>query len=164
MWWLIVIICIVVGFLIGYFTDFGDVLTGFLYSLLGGIVSLLVLLAFFLLSFSPVESLYSPVNIVSLQDSNTIEGSFVLGSGNIDEELTYTFCYGNETDGFQVKQVVAKNCVIKYTDNQPYYQQKASHFNWFGKLLWGRERISQESYILYVPEDTIITEYNIDLQ
>lgn len=167
MWWLIIVIGIVAGFVWGIRTEYGDFLTGILGAIAGCLTSLLILLILYCCSFCFLDGIsYSspPENIVSLQDSNTIEGSFTFGNGYIDEELTYTFMFGNEEDGFRIKQVKAADCIIKYTDGQPYALQGYYYFNGFGRFMWGTDGIKSDEYIIFIPEDAVTIEFSIDLQ
>lgn len=166
MWWLV---CLIIAVIFGIWFccindgDFADFLLGFV---LGLFADLLVLLLCLLVSFSSAPSYESaPQPITALADNHLIQdSSFVLGCGTIDEELTYTFVKGNPEEGMTVEQVPAEDCVVKYTDKAPYYTEKRQKFNAFGRFMWGVDSMGCEEYVFYVPEGTVITGFNIDLQ
>lgn len=143
----------------------GTLLLSALYSLVAGIIWFIVGIGCIA---SPIETYPAPesekVEIYSLADGNLVEGRHCfLGSGYIDEELQYTFVVKDEL-GYTVEQVKAKNCYVKYTQEVPYALPLYKKYGAFAKFWLGDDTASTDGYIFYLPEGTIIQEYNIDLK
>ena len=104
-------------------------------------------------------------NIVSLQDNNSTNGSFFLGTGTIKGEMKYIFYY-EENETYKMKQTDYKNTVIKYSDHAKVerYRQEAvkSFINWFA--LDDIHSESNMQFIIYVPKGTIKNSYMLDAQ
>lgn len=113
----------------------------------------------------PIDTWY----IYSVEDNMQTEGSFVLGCGSVDEDLTYYYMV-NTNRGYKVKDIPASECYIKIigsndddgitTPQIVEYQGEFINENhyWIGMP-------SGHSYsVMYVPEDTIKEKYNVDLE
>ena len=165
MWWLFIIIFVVLGGLFIAFTGYGDFEEFLGGAFMGFVFSLIFLVISFCLSFADVPNYESaPIPMAALQDGSSIEGSFFLGCGSINEKMTYTFLMGNEEEGFKMEQVDASSVTIKFTEDAPHYTKMRSKLNWYGRFLWGVDSIGASEYVFYVPEGTIKYNYNIDLQ
>ena len=112
-------------------------------------------------SKTPLED--EAIEIYALADGNLTEGhgSF-LGSGHIDEELKYTFVK-KDAFGYTVEQVDADACYVKYTDDIPRAVPIEERYNGFIKF-WTGDNVAKSGYIFYLPEGSIIEQYNIDLK
>ncbi len=104
-------------------------------------------------------------NIVCLQDNNSTNGSFFLGTGTIKGEMKYVFYY-EENGTYKMKQTDYDNTSIKYSDNikvERYRQEEVKSFiNYFAI-----DDICSESnmqFIIYVPKGTIKNNYSLDAQ
>ena len=171
-WGLIILLVLAIGAAIWtayvqfYGFDLGLTLLNLIcYSLVAGIIWFSVGIGCIA---NPIETYPAPesekVEIYSLADGNLTEGrhSF-LGSGYIDEELQYTFVVKDEL-GYTVEQVKAKNCYVKYTQEDPYALPLYKKYGAFAKFWLGDDTASTDGYIFYLPEGTIIQEYDIDLK
>lgn len=113
--------------------------------------------------FSEEEYLYQETSmpIVSLEDNMKQQGKFFLGSGTVNNELHYYFVLKTE-HGFKVKNVSAEETEVRY-DSQPHIVIKqATGFKHWYNYIWAIPIKTQST--IYVPEGTIINNYNIDLQ
>lgn len=109
---------------------------------------------------SPVMT--EKIEIVSLADGNLLEGRFgFLGQGYIDEELKYTFVHEGDY-GYTTTQIKAKNCFVNYTTETPYAIPIKQKWGWFGRF-WGVGNEKTIGYVFYLPEGSIIEQFNIDL-
>ena len=103
--------------------------------------------------------------IVSLQDNNSSEGNFFLGSGYMDGKIKYAFYYQKD-DGYKLKTVDSENTTIRYSDNikcERYKQAEVKSFiNYFAIDDLSSE--SNSEYIIYVPKGTIKENYSLDAQ
>lgn len=104
-------------------------------------------------------------NIVSLQDNNSTNGSYFLGTGTIKGEMKYVFYY-EENGTYKMKQTDYNNTSIKYSDSvkvEIYRKEEVKAFiNWFAI-----DDICSESnmqFIIYVPKGTIKNNYSLDAQ
>lgn len=102
------------------------------------------------------------IKIIALKDNQNVSGSFYIFGGYVDENLYYY--YATETElGYKTEKLKAENAYIKYTNETPRIETYKVEFvrdslNWFGIPL-GKDR-----HIIYCPENTITTEFNIDLE
>lgn len=102
--------------------------------------------------------------IVSLQDNQSVQGQFFLGSGVVDGTMKYSFYYeyGN---GYKLAQLNPNNTTIIYDKNEPkcieYKQVKNDDFiNYFSCSMHEGDK----EYEIYVPKGTIKNNFNLDAQ
>jgi len=99
--------------------------------------------------------------IISLEDNIGHQGKFFLGTGIVHEHSYYYFVLKTDR-GFKIKNVSAEDAYVRY-DSQPriVIKQAIGFKHWYN-YIWAIPIKSQN--IIYVPEDTIISNYSIDLQ
>lgn len=110
------------------------------------------------------EYLYQETSmpIVSLEDNMKQQGKFFLGSGTTNGQLYYYFVLKTE-HGFKVENISAKDAYIRYDSQPRIVIKKVTGFkNWY-HYIWAIPLKTSQN-IIYVPEGTIIGNYNIDLQ
>ena len=106
--------------------------------------------------------LESDTKIVALKDSQDVTGSIYIMGGYVDEKLYYY--YATETEfGYITEKVDSGDSYIKYTDDEPHIETYKPEFandwvNWFAMP------IVDDRYIIYCPEGTMTTEFEIDLE
>jgi hypothetical protein len=90
------------------------------------------------------------VDLVSLNDGNSLSGSFFLGSGYISNYQVYSYYY-KVGDGYARNMIYASRTVIYMDeDTKPYLKSTAVNGNW-------------PYYELHVPRGTIVKDvYNLD--
>lgn len=99
------------------------------------------------------------VEIYSLRTSNELNGTFVLGTGNVSTKTKYYMVIKTNI-GYQIKDIDASVAYILYTKDQPHLEiyshkdYKCSKARWFttGATTY---------YKIYVPEGSIIENYEI---
>jgi hypothetical protein len=102
------------------------------------------------------------VAICALQDGQSVEGHFYLGSGYVDEELKYTYMYEVPGKGFTTAQIAADQSYVSYGNTPSVKTVQYCFTNDFLNCLfipW-----YNTEYYITVPEGSIIQSYNIDLQ
>ena len=112
------------------------------------------------------EKEYSSVShkIVALKDTKESKGSFILGSGYIDEELYYYY-FEETSEGLKKRKLRASDCYIKYDDNPRVIEythtgyKKAYHY-----IYATPEVIHVTYYVIYVPKGSITNEFKVDLE
>lgn len=112
------------------------------------------------------EKEYSSVShkIVALKDDKGTRGSFLLGSGYIEDELYYYY-FEETNDGLKKKKLRASDCYIKYDDKPRVIKythtgyKKAYHY-----IYAIPEVIHGTYYVIYVPKGSVTNEFNIDLE
>ncbi len=170
------IICLIVAIVIaivvayeecyGFELGFTLVLT-FLFGLLAFLIWFLIG-AVSLTGAEPVSQTIAEdqaIEIYSLTDGNLAEGytgSF-LGRGYIDEELKYAFVKKDKL-GYAIEQVEADECYVKYTKDTPKAVPIIYHYGGWLKFWCGVTESESSSYVFYLPEGSIIEQYNIDLK
>ena len=128
------------------------------------IASLIGICVAFMLPMKTVTKV-DTYKIVCLQDNNSTNGSFFLGTGMINGEMKYVFYY-EQNGTYKIKQTDYINTSIKYSDSirvERFRQEEVKSFiNNFAL-----DDISSESsmqYIIYVPKGTIKNNYSLDAQ
>lgn len=105
------------------------------------------------------------LNLVSLQDHNTISGSFFLGSGQINGRMRYVLYYETDSNTYKMFQVDYDDALIKYTDGQPKMNVSYTHSC---QCLWNKFSISitpdEYSYIFEIPKGSIKNNFTLDAQ
>lgn len=124
-----------------------------------------------MLSSSMVCSLFAEIEytvaetkeITALNDNSTASGYFFLGSGQVDEEMKYFFVEETEK-GKHVDSVSAKNAyVIESNSETPRIELLRPDFKNKG-LWWIAFPMQDPEYRIYIPEDSITTDFNVDLE
>lgn len=80
------------------FDSIGDFVIYFLFGILGASVGVLVGLIIALSLPAKTEIVKTTYNLEALQDNNSVNGSFFLGTGQIEGKMKYVFYY--EKDGY----------------------------------------------------------------
>lgn len=104
--------------------------------------------------------------IYSLEGGSSIDGNFVLGTGQVNSELVYIYYECQVVDNkcfFTVKHISTKNTKIVEDDfvapNIKIYQEKVINPNWW--TMWGTIVVKrQSSAIITVPKGTIRQVYS----
>ena len=76
--------------------------------------------------------------------------------------MKYTFVK-KDAFGYTVEQVNADGCYVRYTDDTPRAVPIKEHYNGWVKFWVGADE-AKNGYIFYLPEGSIIEQYNIDLK
>ena len=101
--------------------------------------------------------------IVSLEKQNSLQGSFVLGSGNINSRLHYYYYIITGNDTYQMGNVSVGNCSLHESDAENpnvTSSQKVYKADWL-KWLFFSDTIGENNtvYTITVPKNTIVREY-----
>lgn len=134
-------------------------------SFIGAIFGLIIGIAIaFILPMDTYEKHYS-INIVTLQDNNSTKGDFLLGCGNINGQMKYTFYY-EENGLYAMKQLDHDLVKIKYSDGQPkvnVIEKKHPTNKWINAFALDLF-LFDKTYVIEVPKGTIHTDYSLDAQ
>lgn len=112
-----------------------------------------------------VEVESTPIYSIGLRDRT--EGSFMLGCGSVDTRTVYSYYVKDEDDFFILKRTYCSDTKLKETNEiQPCIKAYGKRFK-DGKTswmwAWGNYIFSPRisSYVIYIPEGSIIQTYNI---
>lgn len=160
---LIIIICGIIGLLIGLFKvkDYIVALT-YIGIIIGGLVAFA--LTPVMTAIAPVETEVIEKKIYALNDTSSNQGTHYLYSGYINNELKYRYIIGT-SNGKQVKKTRTTNVFIKEENCEPkvkIYKRvlKNKIYGW----LFFVELPDEDKVEFYVPDNTVINNYKIDLQ
>ena len=124
----------------------------------------LLVVSLFASSSSNIEynNMDSDMKIIALKDNHGISSRFYLTSAYVNEDLYYHYAVETEF-GYNTMKAKASDSYIRYTDGDAHietYKPKFTNsiFYWFAMPITGNR------YIIYCPENTIVTEFNIDLE
>ena len=158
---LIIIICGIIGLLIGLFKvkDYIVALT-YIGIIIGGLVAFA--LTPVMTAIAPVETEVIEKKIYALNDTSSNQGTHYLYSGYINNKLKYRYVVGT-SNGKQVKETRTTNVFIKEENCEPkvkIYKRvlKNKIYGW----LFFVELPDEDKVEFYVPDNTVINDYNID--
>ena len=104
----------------------------------------------------------STEHIIALNDSTGVNGrAGFLGSGYVEDELYYYYMTDTK-EGFQAKKIKAEDTYVRYSDEPIVETYTATNFK--NKLLWLIALPIKSFHIVYIPEGSIIENYQIDLK
>ena len=162
-----IIIITVLTFVISFYNlkkerylDFIDVfILSTLYSLMGLLFSFII--AFVIPTHTEIKK--STFKLESLQDGSRINGQFFLGSGYINEKMKYSF-YISEENGYKLYSIDANNAHVKYTTEKPKLEMFEEVVNDDFINNFSIPLDFKTSYIIYVPQGSILQNYTLDAQ
>lgn len=102
---------------------------------------------------------YKVQNIVALGDGNMTEGRFYARRGYIGENLYYQYMVERENGGFVAGKAKANDIVLYYTDDEFRVEWYTLHREWW---IFEEERDGYAK--IYIPEGSISSEFNVDLE
>lgn len=116
--------------------------------------------------FLPTEEVVVSERLIySLSDSNGINGSFVLGTGKVDSDLYFYYVVDGE-NGKEIEKEKRENIIIVETyEETPYKKTTGERLKWKW-LEWFMVDPNSlfDKTTLTVPNETILQEYNVDLE
>lgn len=99
--------------------------------------------------------------IVALEDNMTSSGTFFLGTGTVKSDVHYYFMTETE-HGYKLQNIAASKAYIKYDTEPRIVIENGSEFKHWYNNIWAFPVSTH--YTIYVPEGTILNNYNIDLK
>ena len=100
---ILILYALVGGFLFylnSFCGDFFDFLMGGFVGFLIGIIICIICAG---AGFSDNYTYTQPTTISAIQDNASSKGEFYLRGGYVEGDLSYSFCYGDPKNGFQIK-------------------------------------------------------------
>lgn len=184
-WWLgcgiLFILFVVIINLIDIKVNFGDDVSIFMSAVFIAVLLGLTCVCYISSDYNTTETniRYSngdKFNIYSIEDNFKLNGSFVMGSGMVNSELTYYVMIGDDKNGYTIKSFPAKETYL-FPGNaqQPYYVEvhkiydiaHAKNFL-FGGLFKPLKSIRNvdtiNKYNIYLPKNYVKQNYNIDMK
>lgn len=135
-----------------------SLLIAFLISLICFFMSSIIISEFAELDYKETND----TKIIALKDNQNINGRFYIMGGYVDEEMYYY--YAEETElGYKTEKVKAENSYIKYTDEEPHIKAYEAEFKNDYVYLFAA-CVADKRYVIHCPENTITTEYVVDLE
>lgn len=118
----------------------------------------------------PIAAAVAPANtyttvsrpLYALSNGSSVSGRFFLGSGYVDQSLTYTYIMQDKDGGYELQTLDASGVEVYQGNYQPKYVQK------FGTVkagLWFPWDIvdTNETDSFRVPTGTVDSSYNVDV-
>lgn len=99
--------------------------------------------------------------IVALEDNMASNGTFFLGTGTVKDSIHYYYMIETER-GYKIQDIAASNAYIKYDTNPRIVIENGCGFKHWYNNIWAFP--VRTHYTIYVPEGTILNNYNIDLK
>ncbi len=128
----------------------------------GGMVAIIIAFA---LPVTYITTKWSE-KLESLQDNNSVNGSFFLGYGQVNGSMKYVYYVQNNDSTYQMWQADYYKSSIKYSPNAPQINitsknEKDCTWNNFAFDFFDE---SNQTYIFEVPKGTIKNNFNLDSQ
>ena len=129
---------------------------------------LLALLGMFLAKINGVNKEYNynleeNIKIIALQDTSAIHGRKFILSGYIDEEMYYNYMADLGNNSYKMDRIKADDTTIRYSDNPHIETYVSDGFKNEKDYAWCLP-IDYRYSVIYIPEGSIINEYEIDLE
>ena len=99
--------------------------------------------------------------IVALEDNMTTNGTFFLGTGAVKDDIRYYYMIETER-GYKLQDVAASKAYIKYDTEPRIVVENGCGFKHWYNNIWAFPTHTRVT--IYVPEGTILNNYNIDLK
>lgn len=99
--------------------------------------------------------------IVALEDNMTSSGTFFLGTGSAKDSIYYYYMIETER-GYALQSVAASKTYIKYDTKPRIVIENGCGFKHWYNNIWAFP--THTRYTIYIPEGTILNNYNIDLK
>ena len=99
--------------------------------------------------------------IVALEDNVTSRGQFFLGTGTSESDVYYYYMIDTER-GYVMQNIKASKAYIKYDTKPRIAVENGCGFKHWYNNIWAFP--TRTHYTIYVPEGTILNNYNIDLK
>jgi len=99
------------------------------------------------------------IELVSLSNSITQEGSLFLGTGSVEGELIYSYCY-RSNGGIQMSHIPAEKTTIFEEDVT---QPRIEVYSLKGKI-FGMVNDTPSKYHVYIPNGSIWQGYDVDVR
>lgn len=99
--------------------------------------------------------------IVALEDNVASNDTFFLGTGAVKDDVRYYYMIETER-GYKLQNVAASKAYIKYDTNPRIVIENGCGFKHWYNNIWA---LPVHTHVtIYVPEGTILNNYNIDLK
>lgn len=150
------------------FYDWGDLFFGaFLSFCISGLVAFSSLFVVSAICTGCAEMDYKlteTIEITALNDNSAVSGHFYLGSGHIGEDVKYYFIEETEK-GKHTNSVDADySYIIESNNEKPRIEVYSPEFKNNRVLRWFAVEMADKEYRIYIPENSITTEFSVDLQ
>ena len=142
--------------------DIGEALGG---AFLGGIIGVILyfLIGGIIGAFLPTEmEIVDTQKIYALTDDSSIDGRHYLFSGYADEKMVCRYIVDTDK-GKNIEEVCANHSFINEGDYEPKVEIYKTKFKYNWDYIFASDWLFSLEYRFYVPENTVINSYNIDL-
>ena len=102
----------------------------------------------------------SSTPLACLNDGTSLKGNFFLGSGYVDEQMTYTY-YVKVKDYYKLEQLPASDVLIKYTKGPARILKVEQVEDNSFRSYFGIGRPNTR-FVIYVPKGSIKNNYQLD--
>ena len=118
------------------------------------------------------DEVKSSQNIVNFKDNRDLQGGFFIGCGEVNTEQYYYYYYKTDKGSYKASKIKADDCEIIYTKDTPHIDtivksadEKATENPLtFEPLLSLRISGTGEKYKIYIPEGSITTDFQVDME
>ena len=114
---------------------------------------------------------YDKINIVAIDSSKELSGTFILGLGNVNLEQQYVFYYLTADGGKKYGEVSKYSAIIYEEERRDGYMAKIGERTVYSDkvLFWLIPKFlldgkDSTTYAIHVPKGTVKLEFNIDLK
>ncbi|MEK4824508.1 hypothetical protein NSS71_08115 [Niallia sp. FSL W8-0951] len=133
----------------------------------GALLSLLYcVILFVIVMFLPYTYTQShSFEIYALKDNSSINGRFFLGTGNVDGNQVYSFIK-KEDGGKKVSSISVDSAIVYEGENEsPRIDAYDPHIkSKIARKLFGDMAFGDSKYKIYIPDNSMINEYKVDME
>jgi hypothetical protein len=147
---------------IEYIDFFSAILVEIMFGLIGALIGILIAV---IIPGKMIEQ-KETVQIIAIQDNITMNGSFFLGSGQVDGEMKYMYYYKSDSNTYKFGDIDADICSISYDSINPriVFTYKIKDENAIINIFSINNKYYLDKAIIYIPEGSLVSNYNLDLK
>ena len=145
-----------------YYKDLEELFAGFFLSLIcAGFVAVIGMIIGRCLPNDEITYTETVTPIVALEDGHSSDDVFFLGSGCINDNLYYYYVT-EDSRGYMVKKIKTSEAYVRYDETPRIETLTGRGFKHWYNYIWALP--SKTFTTIYVPEGTILNNFNIDLK
>lgn len=133
------------------------------FGVIAGVITALLVLIY---AFSADGESYKSetYEISAIKDNSNVSGRSYLGTGYVNESQYYFYILETEK-GKKMNKVHIGDAYLNEGDYTPYvdvydYKYKSKFAQW----LYGKNKYDDYEFVFFIPEDTVTTEFNVDME
>jgi len=143
--------------------DLEDLASSFGIGIIVGAIAALLILIY---GFTADGKLYKSetYEISAIKDNSNVSGNSFIGTGYVNESQYYFYILETKK-GKKMHKVHIGDAYLNEGDYTPYVDVYDYKYNSkFAQWLYGKNKYDDYEFVFFIPEDTVTTEFNVDME